>query len=148
MVNRFEQFAAAISAAFRQLQRVERAAMERYGLKGAFAQYLRILTHYPEGMTSAQLCEACERDKAAISRVIMEMEEKGMVRREGDGEHQYRATIVLTEEGKAAADYVADCATEIVSKAVVGLSDDDRSIMYASLDLICSNLRRILPEYK
>ena len=146
MVDRFEQFAAMISAAFRQIQRLERAEMEKYGMKGAFAQYLRVLTHYPEGMTSAQLCEACEKDKAAISRVIAEMEEKGAVKRVGDGEHQYRAIIMLTEQGRAAADYVAERATEIVSKAVEGLTDEARSVMYASLELICSNLQKILPD--
>ena len=44
MVDRFEQFSALISAAYRQVQRIERADMEKYGLKGAYAQYLRILT--------------------------------------------------------------------------------------------------------
>ena len=120
--------------------------MEKYGLKGAFAQYLRILARYPEGMTSAQLVEICDRDKAAISRVVAEMEEKGLVERLGDGEHQYRAAIVLTTEGRRAADYVAERATAIVAKAVDGLTDEARSVMYASLELICSNLQKILPD--
>ncbi len=146
MVDRFEQFAAMISAAFRQIQRLERAEMEKYGMKGAFAQYLRVLTHYPEGMTSAQLCEACEKDKAAISRVIAEMEEKGLVQRVTDGEHQYRAAILLTVQGRRAAEYVAERATAIVSKAVEGLTDGARSAMYASMELICSNLQSIMAK--
>jgi DNA-binding MarR family transcriptional regulator len=143
MVDRFEQFSALISAAYRQVQKIERAEMEKYGLKGAYAQYLRILTRFPEGMTAAQLVEIGDRDKAAISRVVAEMEEKGLVKRLTAGNHQYRAAIVLTAEGRRAAEYVAERATAIVSKAVEGLTDEARSAMYASLELICSNLQNI-----
>ena len=117
--------------------------MEKYGLKGAFAQYLRILARHPEGMIAAKLVENCDRDKAAISRVVAEMEEKGLVQRVGDGTHQYRAVITLTAEGQRAADYVAERATEIVAKAVEGLTDEARGVMYASLELICSNLENM-----
>ena len=143
MVDRFEQFSALISVAFRQVQKLERTEMEKYGLKGAFAQYLRILARHPEGMIAAKLVENCDRDKAAISRVVAEMEEKGLVQRVGDGTHQYRAVITLTAEGQRAADYVAERATEIVAKAVEGLTDEARGVMYASLELICSNLENM-----
>ena len=43
--------------------------LEKYGYKGAFAQYLVVLASHPEGLTSAQLCEQSDRDKAAVSRV-------------------------------------------------------------------------------
>ena len=144
MVDRFEQFSALISVAFRQIQKLERAEMEKYGLKGAFAQYLRILTRHPNGITAAKLVESCDRDKAAISRVVAEMEEKGLVKRISDGAHQYRAVIMLTAEGQRAADYVAERATEIVAKAVEGLTDEARSVMYASLELISFNLQKLV----
>ena len=94
-------------------------------------------------MTSAQLVEIGDRDKAAISRVVAEMEEKGLVKRLTTGDHQYRAAIVLTVEGRRAAEYVAERATTIVSKAVEGLTDEARGTMYASLELICSNLQNM-----
>lgn len=144
MVDRFEQFSALISVAYRQIQKLERAEMEKYGLKGAFAQYLRILTRHPDGMTSVQLVESCDRDKAAISRVVAEMEEKGLIKRRSVGEKQYRAMILLTEKGRHAADYVAQRATEIVAKAVEGLTDEARGVMYASLELISCNLQKLV----
>ena len=73
MVDRFEQFAGYISGIFRQIQKIERDELEKQGLKGAFAQYLVVMSHYPEGITATQLCEVCDKDKAAVSRVIAEL---------------------------------------------------------------------------
>ncbi|MBQ9099409.1 MAG: MarR family transcriptional regulator [Clostridia bacterium] len=144
MVERFEQFATLISGIFRQIQKLEREEMEKHGLKGAFAQYLMIMSHYPEGITATQLCTASDRDKAAISRVVNEMESKGLVRREG--EKDYRAVITLTDEGRKAVNYVGQRATVAVQKASEGLSDSHRKIFYAALSLIYSNLDKVCDE--
>ena len=146
MVDRFEQFAGYISGIFRQIQKLEREELEKWGLRGAFAQYLIVMTHYPEGITAAQLSEVCDKDKAAVSRVIAELAEKGMVQRVGDQGTLYRAPIALTEEGRRAADFVAERATVAVAKATEGLSDTHRKVMYASLGLIFSNLEKICAE--
>ena len=50
--------------------------MEKYGLRGSYAQYLVAMIHYPDGITSSKLSEICDRDKAAISRIVSEMEKK------------------------------------------------------------------------
>jgi len=150
MVDRFEQFAGYISGIFRQIQKLEREELEKCGLKGAFAQYLIVMTHYPEGITAAQLCEVCDRDKAAVSRVVAELAEKGMVERAGEKGTLYRAPLILTEAGKKAAAFVAKRATVAVRKATEGLGEENRKIMYDALGLIFSNLERIcamgLPE--
>ena len=76
MLDRFEQFTAAISTIHRFVQKIERDEMEKYGLKGASAQYLLAMARYPEGITAAALCDVCDRDKAAVSRILSEMEKK------------------------------------------------------------------------
>ena len=40
MIDRFEQFVSYISAIHRDVQKIERDEMVKYGLKGAYAQYL------------------------------------------------------------------------------------------------------------
>ena len=77
MVDRYERLSGLISGIYRQIQKLEREEMEKYGFKGAFAQYLLAMNHHPEGLTAAQLCDACDKDKAAVSRVLAEMEELG-----------------------------------------------------------------------
>ena len=82
MISCFEQFLYIISKIHRQIQKIERTEMVKHGYKGAFAQYLATLRRYEEGLTSSELCEICDKDKAAVSRIIAEMEEKGLVERE------------------------------------------------------------------
>lgn len=141
MMTRYEAFAGAISSIHRCIQKIERDEMIRYGYKGSFAQYLTAMTHYPDGITAAQLCEVCDRDKAAVSRAIAEMEEKHLICR--SSAHGYRALLLLTEQGKSAAEFVfsrAQAATQAVGKA---LSDEERSNFYAALTSIANNLDQV-----
>ncbi len=146
MVERFEQFSFAVSAICRYIQKIEREEMERYGYRGAYAQYLVTLNRYPEGLTAAELCEACDRDKAAISRISGEMEEKGLIFRELRANSLYRAKLKLTDEGKKAASFVCERASVAVSATGGEISDDDRKILYNSLELIMKKLQIISKE--
>ena len=150
MRGRFEQFSVFISGIYRSIQKLEREEMVKYGLTGAYAQYLVTMSRFPEGITATELCEVCDKDKAAISRVIANMENKGLVTRIGKNNTTYRALLFLTDEGKKAAGYVTERAKIAVEKAGSGLSDHDRQIFYSSLELISSNLQKIckngLPE--
>ena len=120
--------------------------MVKYGYKGAFAQCLVVLARYPAGLTAAQLCEICDRDKAAVSRIAAEMEQKGLILREGGSDNRYRARLKLTPEGQKAADYV--CRKAKVAVAAVGeqLTDEERIVLYRALDLIASGLHTLSKE--
>lgn len=150
MLDRFVQFTAAISSIYRFIQKIEREEMEKFGLKGAFAQYLLAMERHPEGITAAALCEACDKDKAAVSRILSEMETKKLVRRADSGDSPYRARMVLTQEGRSASEYVrhkAALAAEIAGK---DLSGEDRTAFYLTLEQIAGNIQTIsqqgLPE--
>ena len=112
-------------------------------MKGPHAQCLLAMSRYPEGITAARLCEICEKDKAAISRVVAEMEQKGLIYREASGENLYRAMLKLTEKGKEAATHVNERAKVAVELAGKGLTDEARQAFYAALNLIASNLQEI-----
>ena len=146
MVDRFERFSLAISEISRYWHKITGDEMEKYGLRGAYAHYLVTIARYPDGITSSKLSEICDKDKAAISRIVSEMEDKGLVVRRTDRENLYRAKLVLTEEGRQAADYVCERAEKAVSAAGQGLDDDDRKIFYGALAIIEANLRRISRE--
>jgi DNA-binding MarR family transcriptional regulator len=146
MLDRFEQFSYSISNIYRHIMKIEREEMEKYGLRGSYAQYLVTMSHYPEGLTSSNLCEICDRDKAAISRIVSEMEKKGLITRQTNRENYYRAKLILTNEGKKAAGFVAERAEKAVNAAGIGLGDDERKIFYGALAIIEANLRRISRE--
>ena len=143
MASRFEQFSASISCIYRCIQKIERVEMAKYGLKGPHAQCLLAVNRYPEGVTAARLCTVCDKDKAAISRIVTEMESRGLVTRETDKNNLYRAKLMLTEEGKNAARFVCERAEKAVTAAGMGLGDDDRKIFYGALAIFEANLRRI-----
>ena len=143
MLSRFEHFSTSISCISRYIQRIERMEMEKYGLKGPHAQCLLVMSRYPEGITAARLCEVCDKDKAAISRMVAELEEKEMIRRASPNGQRYRAVLQLTEAGELAAAHVEDRARCAVEEASVGMTEAQRNVMYAALDLIAENLLAI-----
>lgn len=117
--------------------------MQKYGLKGPYAQYLVTMSRCPEGLTAAQLSELCDKDKAAVSRALAELERRALVTREMANDTAYRALIRLTEEGTAAARFVCDKVRQAVDLAGKGLSDQDRRLFYAVLRRIANNLQTI-----
>ena len=150
MLDRFVQFTAAISSLYRFIQKIERDEMEKYGLKGAFAQYLLAMERYPDGITAAALCDVCDKDKAAVSRILAEMEQKSLVRRADSADSSYRAPMILTEEGHTAAEFVRRRAALAAEIAGGDLSEEDRKAFYSTLEHLAENIRAIstrgLPE--
>lgn len=143
MKSRYEEFAGIISAISRSIEKIERDEMVKYGYKGAYAQYLAVMYRNPDGITSAQLCEMSDRDKAAVSRIIGEMEAKGLVVRQSVTDSMYRAKLVLTEDGRLAAEHVCTRASAAVEAGGQGMSEDNRKVFYEALALISENLHQI-----
>lgn len=146
MVSRFEQFCSSVSCIYHYIQKIERVEMAKYGLKGPHAQCLLAMSRYPEGITASELCTACDKDKAAISRTVAELEREGLVERQTRNGNRYRAILRLTPQGKDAACRVDDRARFAVEKAGAGMTNDQREVFYAALDLIAGNLQVISAE--
>jgi len=143
MLERFERFSYGIFEISRCWHRLAAEEMEKYGLKGPYAVYLLALWRSNDGITAAQLCEICARDKADVSRAIHAMEEKGLVCREGNS---YRALLKLTSAGETAAQHVCQRASIAVEHAGKGFSDRHREIFYQVLDTITANLQVLSKE--
>lgn len=141
MISRYEQFTTLISGIERGIQKIERDEMVKLGYKGAYAQYLAAMKRYPLGVTAAQLCEICDRDKAAVSRVVGELEAKGLIIRESGA--AYRALLTLSDKGKQVADFVCRKAQAAVDAAGAGLTENDRLVYFAVLERIARNLEII-----
>lgn len=143
MISRYEQFSFAISNIYRSIQKIEREEMDRYGLKGIYAQYLVALERFPKGLTAAQLCEICDLDKAAVSRTVAEMARRGLLERDAENATGYRAKLCLTEDGHKAAAYVNERAQQAVEAAGCDLTDDARMVLYTALESISARLQTI-----
>lgn len=140
MQSRYEQFASSVAGIYHSIQKIEKQVMVEYGSKGIFAQYLAALYRFPEGLTASQLSEMCDKDKAAVSRAVAEMEREGLLCRE---DNRYRVRLMLTDEGRRAAEYVSRQATMAVIAGGQGLSDEQRAQLQSHLTLIAENLDKI-----
>ena len=143
MLDRFARFSLAISEIDRCWHKLAAEEMAKYGLKSPHAVYLTTLYNYAEGVTAAKLGELCGKDKADVSRMVAILEKKGLVRKEAQGGNLYRAKLLLTEEGRKAAEQVQQRAAVAVELAGSGMSEDEREVFYRCLERITSNLQML-----
>ena len=153
MNNRFETFTLLITSISRSVRRIKTDTMAAYDLKSPHVSCLYYL-HKNPGMTAAEICEICEEDKAAVSRSILYLEQKGYLVRElaaekgsREGTKHYRAPLALTEEGSRIAAEIAVKIDRVLEKVSEGVAEEHREIMYAALEQINRNLRPICEEY-
>lgn len=143
MVERFEKFIFMISEIDRYWHKIAADEMEKYGLKGPYVVYLVALNKAKNGMTAMQLAESCGRNKADVSRAMSDMQSKGLVVRESEDGSVYRARLVLTDAGRAAAEGICDIAARAVEFGGKGYDDEKRAVFYEVLGLISDNLKRL-----
>lgn len=143
MLDRFEEFSFIITSIYRDIQKIEREEMVKLGFKGADAQYLLAMTRHPKGITSAKLCEICDKNKAAVSRVIADLESKGLVTRENKNDNRYNALLKLTESGKIVAQLVCEKIRIAVEKVGKDLTTEERLCLYTILKKLSSNIQQL-----
>ena len=124
MLHRFQQFSTAISCLYHDIQKIERVEMAKYALKGPHAQCLLVMAGFPEGITSAELTEQCEKEEAGLR-----------VRCQKDG-MRYRARLVLTLGGQEAAQKGMSRVQLAVERAGAGLDEEERTVFYRVLGRI------------
>ena len=141
MRSRFEDFVSGITVCYKFIQRIKSAEMTELGLKGTHVMCLYYLNHSEGTMTAAELCRLCSEDKAAISRTVATLRERGYI---APSEKRYRSELRLTDEGRAVAERVDGLIEQWVGAGSDGLSEADRAAFYRSLALISRNLARRL----
>ncbi len=139
MQQRFELFVSGITTCYKHIQRIKTTEMTELGLKGAHAMCLFFLNQHAEGLTATELCHLCNEDKAAISRSLSTLREKGYVVSHGNA---YRAKWALTSEGEAVSMRVCESVDQWVGFGGEGLSEKERAAFYKVLEHICENLRK------
>ena len=146
MLNRFARFSLAISEIDRCWHKLAAEEMAKYDLNSPHAVYLNTLYQYPEGITAARLGELCCKNKADVSRMVTILEKKGLVRKEAVGGNLYRAKLLLTDDGKLAAEHVQGRAALAVELAGSGMTDAERETFYRCLEQITAKLQELSKE--
>ena len=146
MIGRFETFSLALSEIMSSWNKIATEEMKPFGLKGSSVIYLIALYKNTEGLTAANLCEMCNRDKAEVSRIISAMEKKGLVVRKNTTVNGYKANITLTDEGRETTRILRERVKLAVEKGGEGLSENERESFYNALEIIGGNLKRMRRE--
>ena len=141
-MERFVLFVNSINQIYRCIQKIKSSEMREFGLRAMHVMCLFHLNHSEVPLTSAQLSAICAEDKAAISRAIADLGEKGLVSFVGqDSGQKYRVPITLTEKGKEIARQMDHAIEQVLNKGGDGLTDEQRTGFYQALMLIADNLK-------
>ena len=142
MQERFETFTVLINRISRDIRKIKNQEMADYHLRSAHVSCLYYV--YSLGsVTSAELCEHCEEDKATISRALDHLEANGFVLRDSDRTKRYRSPLRLTERGQEAGKRIAEKIDTVLDTVSRTLTDEERAAFYRSLSAISRSLDAI-----
>ncbi|MBO4949933.1 MAG: winged helix-turn-helix transcriptional regulator [Clostridia bacterium] len=139
MIQRFDDFVSLINTAYKGLQKIKSYEVEELGLKGNHVMCLFYLGQNEGGLTSGELCEKCREDKAAISRNLKFLQEKGYVTVAGDKDKKYKLKNVLTDKGQEVYSRLEIIIGDAVNKFGKGLTAAERKAFYKALGVIVGN---------
>lgn len=146
MQERFKNFTVLIAKISRSIRRIKTEEMEEFNLKSPHVSCLYYL-YKESSLTAKELCDICQEDKSALSRSIEYLENNGYITCNSDLKKRYKSSLVLTEKGKEIAIIIANKIDNILNTASQGLSEENRIILYESLNLISENLNNICENY-
>ena len=142
MQRRFETFTVLINRISRDIRKIKNQEMASYHLRSAHVSCLYYM--YSLGsVTSAELCEHCEEDKATISRAVDYLETNGFLRLDVDAK-RYKSPLLLTEKGREAGKRIAERIGGILETVSHDLTEEERVAFYRSLSTISSRLEAIV----
>ena len=133
----FEQFSLLILKMSKIVQKIKALEMVPFDLKAVHVMILYLLRMHREGLSVSELCHQTLDDKAAVSRAVAVLRERGYV----VPDDARFAPVRLTKEGEELAAYITGRAACAVSEGV-GLSDEERTRFFSVMETICNNLEK------
>lgn len=146
MQERFNEFTVLVANINRCIHKIKSEEMKGFDLKSSHVSCLYYIYKY-DVMTAKELCQVCGEDKANISRAIKYLEERGYLACNTKGK-RYQSALLLTDEGKKTGAFIADKIDTVLNLASQGVSDEERRVMYKSLNIINENLTKFCGEYE
>ena len=137
--TRFARFEGYIGSAAKSIARLKAARMAHFHLSAAHTSCLLRLLAAPDGLTQTGLREALGMDRAQISRVLRQLEEKGYVASGGTG---YNRAYRLTQSGLSVAREVDGIVTDVLTFVSGGIPEAEIEAFYRTFAIITENLSR------
>lgn len=141
-MDRFATFTVLINRISRNIRKIKNQEMAEYNLKSIHVSCLYYL-YIEDKMTSTDLCERCEEDKATISRALDYLETKGYLICESKSTKRYKSPFILTEEGRDIGKKIADKINGVLDIISTSLTEEERVAFYRSLSIISESLETV-----
>lgn len=145
MQSRFETFTVLINRISRNIRKVKIREMAEYNLRSAHISCLYYL-YSEKNLTSTELCERCEEDKATISRAIDFLKTNGYLTCRSKSEKRYKSPLILTEKGDEVGKKIAAKIDDVLKKTSVGLTEEERVNFYKNLMIISNSLQTVADD--
>lgn len=139
----FENFTITVIKLNKLVQKIKAYEMREYGLKAIHVMCVYYLALNPDGLTAAELVKLTLEDKAAVSRGLRLLREKGFVQYDPK---RYNSGIRLTDDGKKLAGIITEKADKAVEAGSTVLSDAERELFYKTLQSVADNLKSYYRE--
>lgn len=117
-------------------------ALDEAGLDFTFSQYIT-LKRLSQGPSSAgELARAAEIHPGAMTRLLDQLEKRGLIRRVADPADRRAQVVDLTEAGQAARDVTERIGEQIRLRAMEGLDKTEREELVRLLSHVRDNLNK------
>ena len=142
MKERFETFTILIARLSRSVKRIKAEQMADFQLKGPHVSCLYYLS-MQDGLTSAELCERADEDKAAISRSLDYLEKNGYIVRTPMENDARLKRIELTQKALDHENRVRENIMGIEEAMHEGFSKEEFNMMLGFLDRVIDNMEKL-----
>lgn len=135
----FETFTVTILKINKLVNKIKLYEMQEFDLKSVHVMCVYYLNESRGGLTASELMRLTLEDKAAISRALKTLSDKGYI---SYNANTYNAEITLTEEGVKIAEAINGKAARAVAAGRADFSEEERLFFYQSLKKIADNLEK------
>ena len=145
--ERFESFVTTVTRAYKTLSKLKNQETEAMGLRGNHVMCMHYLGRYPEGLTATELCKLCNEDKAAVSRTVLDLTQKGLVvSADFEAKRKYRTVIKLSPLGEEYNGRIGNIIVKSVKMTTMDFTDEERQCFYKVFESIIVSLEGLIKE--
>ncbi|SIQ49635.1 MarR family winged helix-turn-helix transcriptional regulator [Solilutibacter tolerans] len=136
--------AASFGILLRQVRDLSRTALEAElaaaGHDLSFSQYITLKKVAMGCVSPGELARAAELNPGAMTRVLDQLEAKGLLRRTADPDDRRALRIELDASGEALIPTIRSCGARVLARAQQGMSPAEQAEFQRMLELIRDNL--------
>ena len=150
IAERFYLFSLLIDGIHKCIHKIKIDVAPEFGVKSVHILWIYELRSHPEGLTAAELAAKSMISRSLVSRELEMLLRQGYVQipTTGRGKRKnYNARITLTEKGEQLALSIAAAGCSVQSRVADGISEEELSAFYATLQKLYANLRQVADDY-